>query len=156
MEEPTLKTDIVTIARNYWSCLDPDHRHTTKEIAARCIALQSKPRFVKKWTRERIFEVGKRWDSGESFSKIGIDFGVSGCRISQIYRKYCDMKEYPFYQSVCINRALWLIKERFAGDYDKARQALSSGEIGIRKDGGGGTLKNIGKKTIAALRRILE
>lgn len=90
MSEPIRMTEKIERVRVYWACTIPKHRHMTEEVAARCIA---KKRMPKKWTRERIIELGKLREGGMTFKAVGQRFGVGSTRAAQIFWRYLRLKE---------------------------------------------------------------
>lgn len=85
------KQVLVTVEVRYWTCLNPDHRHKTRDVAARCIAktekkLNSAP--PRRWTKEMHLKVIEQRDiDGMTFRAIGDSLGVTGSRAKSVYAK---------------------------------------------------------------------
>jgi len=96
------KTDILTytqvINREYWTCYNPDHHHTTKDIAERCIVNHDRPRHqtVRRWTKDMYRDVLKLRGEGLSLKAIGIKYGVQAERIRQVEAKALRIKKRGF------------------------------------------------------------
>lgn len=82
-----------TITIEYWECLNKKHRHTTKEVATKCIQKQidkeSKPKHItNEWTKEKFLELYRLYNvENLTFKAIGKIFNnVTGQQISCMYR----------------------------------------------------------------------
>lgn len=97
-----LKTDILTytqiINREYWTCYNPDHHHTTKEIAEKCIFNHERLRkqYSLKWTKDMYRDILKLRHDGLTLKDIGIKYGVQSQRIRDVEAKALRMKRKGF------------------------------------------------------------
>ena len=78
------------VERWYWTCHKVDHRHKTKEIAAKCITAteQVTPTQNLVWTEEMMAACKARHEAGETYAQIGKSFGRSVERVRQVLAKY--------------------------------------------------------------------
>ena len=89
------KQVLVTVEVRYWTCLNPDHRHKTRAVAAGCIAktekkLNSAP--PRRWNQEMHMKVIEQRDiDGMTFKAIGDSLGVSRSRGQSVYEKACRL-----------------------------------------------------------------
>lgn len=96
--KPEFKSDVLTytqvINREYWTCYNPDHHHTTKEITEKCIANHERPRkqLPRRWTIDMYMDVLKLRDDGLTFKAIGIKYGVGAQRIREVEAKALRIK----------------------------------------------------------------
>lgn len=74
--------------RQWWTCMDPAHKHVQQGAAARCIkkALGRGHSNVR-WTAEMLKDLARRRLAGETCAALGIEFGVSRNRISQLMKR---------------------------------------------------------------------
>jgi len=80
--ESELKTVMVEL--RYWSCLNPNHRHKTKQIADACIKKEQEKVKPRRWTDAMYAEVKVKRDSGMTFKAIGDSIGVTTQRARMI------------------------------------------------------------------------
>lgn len=85
MNKPEFKTEVVSVS--YWSCGNPDHRHRTEDIAARCIARHrpatSRPP-PRQWSWEEKDQILAEYRAGSTLREIGRRLGVSVERVRQM------------------------------------------------------------------------
>lgn len=88
------------IQRRYFSCLNPDHRHTSREIAQHCVDKEKYRRSLKKsenhWDKNKKIELWRRWKAGETQAKLAKEFNISAGRMNQLCyqgRRWADKHE---------------------------------------------------------------
>ena len=96
------KFDVLTytqiINREYWTCYNADHHHTTKEIAEKCIANYERPRkqLYRRWTKDMYRDVLSLRDDGLTYKAIGEKYGVGEQRIREVEARASRKKRNGF------------------------------------------------------------
>lgn len=83
--EPERK--IILVKQSYWACGIASHRHTTEEVAARCIDREERthtPTGCLRWRNDDYLAVLTAYRSGSTQVAIAKQIGVSTSRIGQV------------------------------------------------------------------------
>lgn len=93
--KPTMRKTWVEVT--YWDCGNPDHRHKTEEIAAKCMEKNAnkKPQTPVNVRRARWIAAMRAVICGATWKEAGTSIGVSGGRCQQIVRKVMRMSMHP-------------------------------------------------------------
>ena len=79
---------IELVEREYWSCSNKEHRHRTKEVAQRCIEKTRIEKIdIKRWSKEELFSLLDKKNSGENMSKLAREMRMSGSNMTRLITK---------------------------------------------------------------------
>jgi hypothetical protein len=122
MARPKYKTEWVRV--QYWACANPDHRHMTREVAAKCLDKHRRQQRQYHWGASDLALILNRVRNGERQTDIARQLGLSKGRIHQIVAR-ARYKEY-FMQRRQTNADLVALAELapVLNDYEAAVERL--------------------------------